>query len=88
MHTVFKWEIPTMDDIVVPMPKDARILAVDVQNETPCLWALVDAAAPRQDRRFRLAGTGHPIDNPDELTHIGTFLMHGGRLVFHLFEVQ
>ena len=28
--------------IIVEMPKDAEILTIQTQNETPCIWALVN----------------------------------------------
>lgn len=54
-------------------------------EEIPCIWALVNPEAPKEIRKFRLFGTGHPF--PDEpLSHVGTFKMAHDKLVFHLFE--
>ncbi len=88
MKSVWKFELPITDRFSIPMPVGARLLNVETQNEQPCLWALVDPAAEKEGRQFRLAGTGHPINNPDELSYVGTCMMRGGGLVWHLFEVK
>ena len=87
MKQVFKYPIPIRDDFSLALPGGARILDVQVQNGVGCIWALVDASIPPIMRRFRLAGTGHPLNEP-HLIHIGTFQLEGGALVFHLFEVE
>lgn len=84
MKTVWKFGFPVDDRFRVSMPAGARILSVQAQRECPCLWALVDSSAEPEVRTFRLAGTGHPVD--DGLTYLGSFQMAGGRLVWHLFE--
>lgn len=71
------------------MPRDAKILAVQVQECTPepvSLWALVDHADPVVVRKFRFYGTG--IETPtDPGTYIGTFQLYRGGFVGHLFEI-
>lgn len=90
MLTVYKYQFKIDDDVRLMLPADARILHVAMQFEPglPCVWVLLDPTAPIVERRFRLAGTGHPIEaSIGSVTHHGTFLMAGGRLVFHLFEI-
>lgn len=85
-QTIWKFELPVEDEPSVRMPLGAEVLTVQTQAGKPCLWALVDPAAPKHDRRFRIVGTGHPFDDADAHRYIGTFQMHGGALVFHVFE--
>ena len=95
MRTVYKWPISDVrDEIVLDMPEGAEVLTFRMQYDVPTLWALVDPEAEIVPRHFRLAGTGHPIDE-DELGYIGSVQLmdmefHGERqqLVFHLFEVR
>lgn len=88
MLKVFKYQIEPNDYFELILPAGAEILDVAAQRDTVCLWALVDPDAPKQVRRFRWAGTGHPItENPKQLIHVSTFQMRGGELVFHIFEV-
>jgi hypothetical protein len=58
-----------------------------MQGDAPFIWAACDLEAPRVERRFILVGTGHNL--PDDAgAHLGTFQIHGGALVFHLFEAK
>jgi hypothetical protein len=82
---VWKFEVEP-DEFELAMPRGARVLSVGMQRERVQMWALVDPSAPVEQRRFRMAGTGHPIKDPEELRFVGTFQVHGGALVFHLFE--
>ena len=53
----------------------------------PRVWALVDTDAPRVKRRLATVGTGQPLpDETDGWACVGSFQMHGGALVFHLFD--
>jgi hypothetical protein len=70
------------------MPGEVRVLSVDVQGGTPCLWALVEPEQAVKVHEFRLIGTGHPIYiDPINMRFIGTFQLHDGRIIFHLFEI-
>jgi len=86
-RAVFKYPLPVLDDYVrVDMPRGAELLCVQMQHGTPCVWALVDPTVALMTRVLRIAGTGHPIER-DVGRYVGTFQMHGGALVFHVFEV-
>ena len=87
MTKVFKYPFNPADYFTLIMPQGAEILHVDVQQHQPCIWAKVDIDAPIVVRKFRMAGTGHELDE-DVAEHIGTFFMSDGWLVFHLFEVE
>jgi hypothetical protein len=85
MKTIWKFEIPVEDNFVLQMPQGAEVLSVDVQGTTPCLWALVDPDAPKVDQHFQLRGTGHSCEGVNAEEFVGTFMVHGGNLVFHVF---
>jgi hypothetical protein len=87
MLTVWKFPIPIEGRQVLSLPRESQLLSVQMQGGLPCLWALVDPDAPKEDRRFLWVGTGHPIQEPDTLRHVGTVQLAGGSLVFHLFEL-
>lgn len=85
MKTVYKYLLNFPDGGEVLMPAGAQILRVELQNNTPCLWALVDSKAETWVRKFRFFGTGEPI--PEDVVpsrYIGTIFFHF--LVFHIFE--
>lgn len=87
---VYKYPIPSIQDVVrMMMPKDAKVLTVQVQNGTPCIWAAVDPSQLYLETRlFRIAGTGHEIEDDIVDDYVGTFQMYDGKLVFHLFEIK
>lgn len=89
MRKVWKYPLPITDTVALQMPTGAVILDVQVQTNTLndtllFMWALVDPGASIETRRFRIAGTGHPIDGAVE--HIASVQLAGGELVFHVFE--
>lgn len=61
MLTIFKYPIPIGNHFALELPKDARILTVQIQRDTPQLWAMVDSETEKETRYFRLSGTGHPL---------------------------
>lgn len=92
---IFKYPLLAEDLQTVHLPRDAQLLALQVQHEQPCIWALVDADAPTEPWHIRIIGTGHPVDEPDMPYasalggyYLGTFQLEGGALVFHAFRVS
>lgn len=88
MKTIWKFPLKVADTQVIDIPMPADILTIQMQGETPCLWALVNPDAEEKAiKAIAIFGTGHPL--PDRaMTYIGTFQLHGGALVFHVFEVH
>lgn len=85
VKTIWKYPLqPSLAQFVM-MPEDAELLAVQAQGETLCLWALVSPDAPLEERTIEVLGTGHQTDEKDR-RYIGTAQMHGGKLVWHVFE--
>jgi hypothetical protein len=84
--TIWKFPIQVQDQVIVDMPHGAALMCVQVQNGVPCLWALVDPDQPLKARRFRVYGTGHPLDPDGVEFYVGTFQISEGSLVFHVFE--
>lgn len=83
--TIYKYELnPGSGDIVtVEMPAGAEILTAREQHGGICVWARVNPDSPKQHRRFRVAGTGHPDVQP--WLYVGTAFLMAGQLVFHVF---
>ena len=89
MAKVYKYRLSILDEQVVNMPKGAKVLSVQSQNGAPCIWAAVNPDETECERRkFRMAGTGHPIDDSLVNDYIGSFMLYDGALVFHLFEIK
>lgn len=84
MKTVYKYYLPLDDKATVEMPKGAEVLYVGQIENSPYIWALVDIAAPVEDRVFYWRGTGHPADGLGK--YVGSVIFPGNYIVFHLFE--
>lgn len=89
MKTIWKFELKMSSSERVQMPKGAEILCVQTQYGKPCLWALVNPE--EKEKVFRIietCGTGHDIHELrfDFRKYIGTYQLHDGKLVFHVFE--
>jgi len=87
MKTIYKYPVSLTDEFILDLPKDAKILTVQMQHGKPQLWVLVDPENYTVERKFRLAGTGHSVPT-GAIWYINTFQLDNGSLVFHLFEYQ
>lgn len=86
METIWKFPLLITGMQEVEMPKGAKIISTGTQAEVVCLWAIVDPEAEKEKREIAIVGTGHQM--PDRaLSFIGTTQMHGGALIWHVFEV-
>lgn len=86
METIYKYCVASQGDFTLEMPAGAEILDVQVQKGIPQMWALVEMGAPTEKRKFTIFGTGFPMPEAKR-DYIGTFQMHNGALVWHLFEI-
>ncbi len=86
MTTIYKYPFEIADEFTIDLPRAARILKAECQAGQPTLWAWVDPGMPVEPVRFRLFGTGHPIDFKETgaIEHVETFQQ--GPFVWHLFR--
>ena len=85
--TIWKFELDARDIQRIEMPAHSEILCIQVQNEKPCIWALVEPQNEKVKRTFETFGTGHNISADTIRNYIGTFQIENGSLVFHCFEL-
>lgn len=85
---IWKFELDHKGNQEIELPIDYEILTIQVQNETPCLWVLVDPNKPKEKEIFEIYGTGHEIhyDMGIDRKYIGTFQENKGMYVWHLFR--
>lgn len=89
-HAIWKYPLALADEQSIEMPEGATVLSVQAQNGAVTLWAEVRPYHPLKARRFRIYGTGHPIDR-NNLKYIGTVQMPSSFMeqlpfVWHIFE--
>lgn len=85
--TIWKFPINVVGEQDVLLPFGADILTAQVQGTAPYLWARVSTINSPEPRRIYVRGTGHQMTG-DEGRYISTFRLHGGALVFHVFEAR
>jgi hypothetical protein len=81
-RTIWKFGLEGHDPVLA-MPAGAEVVSFDLQDGQATLWAMVDPAAPRVQRRFHVVGTGWVFESP--VTYRGMVQMPNG-LVWHLLE--
>jgi len=90
MKTIYKYSIPLISaEFDMELPVGAIILSLQIQGGIPCVWAMIDKDADKEQRHFRFYATGYPIGKiPKDLSlhYIGTVQASGG-VVWHLFEM-
>jgi hypothetical protein len=85
MITIFKYQFLIADQVIISMPEGAKVLSVQVQNNTPTIWAMVVTESKPQNRQFRVYGTGNELDTfAINGKHLGTIQQNG--FVWHIFE--
>lgn len=85
--SIWKYHLDiTSDAQSVEMPKDAQIISVQNQGCRITMWAIVNPAADKEVRQFRIWGTGWQIDDYhlDLCDFVGTVQIEG--FVWHVFE--
>lgn len=88
MQVIYKYPL-TGPMTALRMPEGAEILCVQMQNDIPCVWALVNTSFDMETRRIMLVGTGHSVPAGCFIeTYLGTIQMQGGALIFHVFDVS
>lgn len=90
MQVIYKYELEAPEYpsnvTTAQMHHGAQILHADAVGERLFVWARVpNRDAPLKPRRFVVVGTGHEFDYQGQ-RHLGTALMQGGALVWHVFE--
>ena len=86
---IWKYPLEVVPQQTVEMPFGSKILTVQVQQETPCLWALVDPGLYTVRREIHIVGTGHELEiSLSALKYINTFQQANGSLVWHVFEKE
>lgn len=88
MDVIYKYPVVISDGFSIPLPQGAKIIHVESQHGSPCMWAIVNTANPVEIRNFCIHGTGHKIDDIEDKIFIGTFFSQAGHFVWHLFEIK
>lgn len=92
-QSIWKFTLEVEDYQKILMPKGARILSVQTQNNKPCIWAICNTETDeKEEHEFEIYGTGNPFYEGHHFgkgfRFIGTFQLMNGAFVGHLFELE
>ncbi len=63
MKTIYKYTLDSQD-CTLQLPKGAEILTVQLQNQIPNLWALVNPnTSESEERHISIVGTGWQVED-------------------------
>lgn len=83
MKEIWKYPLAITDMQKIYMPVGAKFLDVQMQDEIPCAWAIIDPYVKREPRTILIFGTGNPFSVSEKAEYIGT--IQQGQLVWHVF---
>lgn len=81
---IWKYELRGRGVSTRTMPIGARIVSLEIQNDIPCIWAIVEPGNPLQTREFCIVGTGWDIQIPN-YTYVGMYQTRS--FDWHVLEV-
>lgn len=91
MKKIYRYTLKRMaGEQVVKLPKDAIVLDIKERKGIPSLWALVDPdETVMEDIKLRIYLTEEDIvEQENNLTYVGTFILVDGDWVCHAFIVD
>lgn len=89
MKTIYKYPFEVNNKVSFSIPSGYKILSIQMQGDTPCLWVMVEATNITEVLELEIYGTGvnmPPVEYGKERVHISTFQDIG--YVFHVFQVK
>jgi len=87
LKTIHKYQLSGITE-KIEMPKDAKILCVQLQGNIPDVWAEIETTSPLVMREIIVYGTGVPHnadDNMQMVRYIGTVQDTNGE-VWHYYD--
>jgi hypothetical protein len=84
IRKIFKYEV-LGNGYPILIPEGGHVLSAQIQDDKIMIWVLVNPTNPLVSRYFEYYGTGEEIYT-NTMQFIGTVLMKGGSLVWHVFE--
>lgn len=86
MKSVYKYIVSMAGYQELTLPINSRVLSVTEQNEKIVLYALVDTTTRETETvQIIVHGTGHPANDVDNYTFLGTVALMNGMFMLHIF---
>jgi len=86
MKRIYKYSLDTIDQQVLRLPSNSKVLSVAAQGDNIVLYVRIDDTIVRMtDCLVLIHGTGHDADDTIDSTFVGTVNLYNGTLMFHVF---
>lgn len=85
-NTIWKSVLRVMQAQDIEVPVGAIFLCAREQVDDVCVWFRCDPDAAKTKRTIYICGTGHEAPVIQNANYLGTAVVHGGALVWHVFE--
>jgi len=86
MKRIYKYSLDTIDQQVLRLPSNSKVLSVAAQGDNIVLYVRIDDTIVRMtDCLVLIHGTGHDADDTIDSTFVGTVNLYNGALMFHVF---
>lgn len=83
---IHKYRLDIIDNQIVHVPKGAKLLDIQVQDEGVYAWFMFDVGAIKRPVQVFMTGTGNPFDLPFNFEHKKT--VQAGIYVWHFFMLK
>lgn len=84
--SIWKYTIDASTE-TIEIPMGSKFLCLKLQRGIPTMWFTVNPDNDLEQVKIRVFGTGGEIEHQgDGLDYLGTFLLHDGSLVLHVFK--
>lgn len=86
MRKIYKYELLTENVQFIETYSNFEPLTIEVQNEKPVLYAIIDDETEKRSVKILTYGTGFVIGSyVTDNDFIGTYMLCDNSLVFHVF---
>ena len=86
MKTIHKYRLSGQNINEIIMPLNSQILTLQMQNEVPHIWVIVDPKELPSIRMIRTFMTGRNIPGYYNGMYVGTYQLYEEKIVKHVFD--
>lgn len=86
MKSIWKFPLEIADIQTIKVPKNSIFLCLKTQNDVPATyWEVNTNETLSYYYVFYIFGTGHPLENTQNLHYIDSVVCNDGNLVWHVY---
>lgn len=70
-RTIYKYQMPVLEEFEMELPEGAQVIRVEDQGGMFWMWAVINAEAKTEKRRFMAFKTGGSMPDGVNLSYVG-----------------